>query len=273
MYDRDTGNSRGFGFVTFETNEMAAKAMAALEGTELGGRYLGIKVAMPRAPREDRGPSDRPKGVCFAFQKGTCTRGEECRFSHDPNAAPSDHAQRPCFDFQNKGSCSRGDDCRFAHTERTKQVCFAFRDGNCTRGDDCRYEHEAAGGAAAPAAPVVNTKKKTFDDSDDEAVEEKKEEVAAPVVESKKREREEETTPAGSPVAKKAKSDFSWKKTIKSALKEGPLSMKKLRKQVLKQYVEAGNEEGDKKVMKTLFAEKLSKVKKAVVDGKTVTLA
>ena len=38
--DRDTGRSRGFGFVTFEDDEAADKAIAALNGTELDGRTI-----------------------------------------------------------------------------------------------------------------------------------------------------------------------------------------------------------------------------------------
>uniref|UniRef100_A0A7S2N0L7 Uncharacterized protein n=1 Tax=Haptolina brevifila TaxID=156173 RepID=A0A7S2N0L7_9EUKA len=37
-------------------------------------------------PRKEGRPA-RPKGPCYDFQKGTCTRGAECRFSHDPEVA------------------------------------------------------------------------------------------------------------------------------------------------------------------------------------------
>ena len=43
--DRDTGRSRGFGFVTFEDDEAADKAVAALNGTELDGRTIRVDVA------------------------------------------------------------------------------------------------------------------------------------------------------------------------------------------------------------------------------------
>lgn len=42
--DRDTGRSRGFGFVTFADDE-AAKAALALNGTELDGRTIRVDVA------------------------------------------------------------------------------------------------------------------------------------------------------------------------------------------------------------------------------------
>ncbi len=52
--DRETGRSRGFGFVEMTNATDADKAVAALNVTELGGRTLTINEAKPKA--------DRPKG-------------------------------------------------------------------------------------------------------------------------------------------------------------------------------------------------------------------
>jgi RNA recognition motif-containing protein len=46
--DRDTGRSRGFGFVTFENDESADKAVAALNGTQLDGRSIRVDVAQAK---------------------------------------------------------------------------------------------------------------------------------------------------------------------------------------------------------------------------------
>ena len=51
--DRDTGRSRGFGFVTFADDEAADKAIAALNGTELDGRTIRVDVA--QAKERNRG--------------------------------------------------------------------------------------------------------------------------------------------------------------------------------------------------------------------------
>jgi cold-inducible RNA-binding protein len=53
MTDRVTGRPRGFGFITMGTAEEAQKAIAALNGSQLGGRALTVNVAKPR---EERAP-------------------------------------------------------------------------------------------------------------------------------------------------------------------------------------------------------------------------
>jgi RNA recognition motif-containing protein len=47
--DRDSGRSRGFGFVTFVDEEAADKAISALDGTELDGRPVKVNVARERS--------------------------------------------------------------------------------------------------------------------------------------------------------------------------------------------------------------------------------
>jgi cold-inducible RNA-binding protein len=66
--DRDTGRSRGFGFVSMPNDDEAEKAMAALNGTDSGGRALTVNEARPQVQRggfrdggrgHDRGPRQR----------------------------------------------------------------------------------------------------------------------------------------------------------------------------------------------------------------------
>lgn len=49
--DRDTGRSRGFGFVQMPNDDEADKAMTALNGKDSGGRALTVNEARPQAPR------------------------------------------------------------------------------------------------------------------------------------------------------------------------------------------------------------------------------
>ncbi len=47
--DRDTGRSRGFGFVTMSTEDQARKAIEAMNGAMLDGRALRVNEAQERA--------------------------------------------------------------------------------------------------------------------------------------------------------------------------------------------------------------------------------
>ncbi len=52
--DRDTGRSKGFGFVEMPSEEDGNKAIAALNETELDGRTIVVKIANPK-PAGDTG--------------------------------------------------------------------------------------------------------------------------------------------------------------------------------------------------------------------------
>ena len=51
IMDRDTGRSKGFGFVEMTTDAEAQAAIAALNGKESGGRALTVNEARPREER------------------------------------------------------------------------------------------------------------------------------------------------------------------------------------------------------------------------------
>lgn len=48
ILDRETGKSRGFGFIEFETIEDAAKAKEALDGAEVDGRVIKVDFAVDK---------------------------------------------------------------------------------------------------------------------------------------------------------------------------------------------------------------------------------
>lgn len=60
--ERDTGRSRGFGFVEMTNASEADKAIATLNGTDLGGRSLTINEAKPKAERPSGGRRFGGKG-------------------------------------------------------------------------------------------------------------------------------------------------------------------------------------------------------------------
>src|SRR5919107_3286265 len=53
--DRDTGRSRGFGFVEMSSKEEGEAAIQQLNGKEVGGRALTVNEAKPREDRGGRG--------------------------------------------------------------------------------------------------------------------------------------------------------------------------------------------------------------------------
>jgi cold-inducible RNA-binding protein len=59
MTDRDTGRSRGFGFVEMANNEEGEKAITALNGSQVGGRTLNVNEARPKTERAGGGGRDR----------------------------------------------------------------------------------------------------------------------------------------------------------------------------------------------------------------------
>jgi nucleolin len=49
--DRETGNSRGFGFVTFSSSSSADQAVQQLDGSEMDGREIRVNISQPKKPR------------------------------------------------------------------------------------------------------------------------------------------------------------------------------------------------------------------------------
>ena len=53
IMDRDTGRSKGFGFVEMDNGDQAQAAITALNGHEVNGRTLTVNEARPRQERGD----------------------------------------------------------------------------------------------------------------------------------------------------------------------------------------------------------------------------
>src|SRR5580765_8081087 len=55
LTDRETGRSRGFGFVEMTSDEDGEKAITALNGSQIGGRTINVNEARPKAERGSGG--------------------------------------------------------------------------------------------------------------------------------------------------------------------------------------------------------------------------
>lgn len=71
--DRDTGRSRGFGFVEMASKEEGEKAIQQFNGTDLNGRNLTVNEARPREDRGNRGGGGGRGG--FGGNRGGGGRG------------------------------------------------------------------------------------------------------------------------------------------------------------------------------------------------------
>ena len=75
IQDRDTGRSKGFGFVQMGSDAEATAAIAALNGQEQDGRALTVNEAKPREPRSGS-RSSGGGSTSYAGGNGTNTNGE-----------------------------------------------------------------------------------------------------------------------------------------------------------------------------------------------------
>jgi len=71
--DRETGKARGFGFVEMVNDADAVKAIAALDGKDLGGRNLKVNEARPKSESGGgpRGPRSGPGGNSGGGNRGS----------------------------------------------------------------------------------------------------------------------------------------------------------------------------------------------------------
>jgi len=60
--DRESGRSRGFGFVEMSSSSEASKAITELNGRDVGGRQINVSEAKEREPRSGGGGGGRSGG-------------------------------------------------------------------------------------------------------------------------------------------------------------------------------------------------------------------
>ena len=85
--DRETGRARGFAFIEMPNDDEAKKAIAALDGKDVGGRVIKVNEARPKEPRTDtrgRGPVGGGGGGRGKSSFSTENYGEAARQPREP---------------------------------------------------------------------------------------------------------------------------------------------------------------------------------------------
>ncbi|XP_010535403.1 PREDICTED: zinc finger CCCH domain-containing protein 25 [Tarenaya hassleriana] len=122
--DKGTGKSKGFAFLAYEDQRSTTLAVDNLNGAQILGRIIRVDHCSKYVKREEEDDETlqqkrEARGVCRAFQRGECTRGASCKFSHDEKRAANtgwgheeDRSSRwdhDKFDGMKTGGTSYGD--------------------------------------------------------------------------------------------------------------------------------------------------------------------
>ncbi|KAB2028308.1 hypothetical protein ES319_D05G089800v1 [Gossypium barbadense] len=91
--DKGTGKSKGFAFLAYEDQRSTILAVDNLNGAQILGRIIRVDHAEKYKKKEEEEDEEEEqkkkeaRGVCYAFQRGECTRGAGCKFSHNEQRA------------------------------------------------------------------------------------------------------------------------------------------------------------------------------------------
>lgn len=90
--DKGTGKSKGFAFVAYEDQRSTNLAVDNLNGAQILGRIIRVDHVSNYKKKEEEDEEEEQqkreaRGVCRAFQRGECTRGAGCKFSHNEQRA------------------------------------------------------------------------------------------------------------------------------------------------------------------------------------------
>lgn len=94
VYEKDTKRSKGFGYIEMESAECAIRAIEALNGVEINGRAIDVKIASPKTNRPAKKPAQPAKKQYGSKEK--FSRGKNFNPRH--NQATPEHQAAPKFE-------------------------------------------------------------------------------------------------------------------------------------------------------------------------------
>ncbi|KAK0462868.1 uncharacterized protein EV420DRAFT_1521375 [Desarmillaria tabescens] len=90
-------------------------------------------------PRDHRAVNSSKSCVCFSWQKGSCAKGEACRFEHGPKMRYESVGENQMPEGENRTPLFSA----VPLPQANKNPCYAWMKGTCTRGETCRFAHDA----------------------------------------------------------------------------------------------------------------------------------
>ncbi|XP_050369870.1 zinc finger CCCH domain-containing protein 42 isoform X1 [Argentina anserina] len=146
--DKATGKSKGFAFVAYEDQRSTNLAVDNLGGAVVSGRTIRVDHVDKYKKKEEEDEEEEQRkreerGVCRAFQRGECTRGAACRFSHNEQRAANTGwgAEDKKWGHDNYDGPRKKNEEGDEEEKEKRGVCRDFQRGVCTRGAGCKFSH------------------------------------------------------------------------------------------------------------------------------------
>ncbi len=105
VYDKVTKKSKGYGYVEMDSADGAIAAIQALNGMDINGRKLDVKIASPKGNRPEKKVFEKKPFEKKPFEKRPYSPGAKPAYSKPYNKPTGDRPARP----YNSGSSSASD--------------------------------------------------------------------------------------------------------------------------------------------------------------------
>lgn len=114
VYEKETKRSQGYGYVEMEEAEAAIRAIEALNGVEINGRAIDVKIASPKTNRPAKkvaAPKAKPSGEKARFSRGNdyskSGSGERKPYSGSQSAPRKDYSSKSDTPSEGTGEVRR----------------------------------------------------------------------------------------------------------------------------------------------------------------------